>query len=166
MKKTKFLLKLKLQKGIGYVKLLTIANKLDNKSEVNLNDLENLDLPEKLMMACYRAFQDSKLDKLVTQIYRQCEVIGFFDKEYPEKLRQIYRPPIILFAQGDISLLNKEITTIVGSRYPTGYSKDVITRLVPNLIEQNIVVASGLARGVDALAHIATLKIMVKQLQL
>ena len=158
MKKTKFLLKLKLQKGIGYVKLLTIANKLDNKSEVNLNDLENLDLPEKLMMACYRAFQDSKLDKLVTQIYRQCEVIGFFDKEFPEKLRQIYRPPIILFAQGDISLLNKEITTIVGSRYPTGYSKDVITRLVPNLIEQNIVVASGLARGVDALAHIATLK--------
>ena len=54
MKKTKFLLKLKLQKGIGYVKLLTIANKFDNKSEVNLNDLENLDLPEKLMMACYR----------------------------------------------------------------------------------------------------------------
>lgn len=80
MKKTKFLLKLKLQKGIGYVKLLTIANKLDNKSEVNLNDLENLDLPEKLMMACYRAFQDSKLDKLVTQIYRQCEVIGFLIK--------------------------------------------------------------------------------------
>lgn len=158
MKKTKFLLKLKLQKGIGYVKLLTIAKELDDKLEVNLDDLERLDLPEKLINACYRAFQDSKLDRLVKQIYQQCDVISFFDQEYPEKLRQIYQPPMILFAQGDISLLNKDVTTIVGSRYPTRYSKDVITKLVPNLIEQNMVVASGLARGVDALAHTAALK--------
>lgn len=73
-------------------------------------------------------------------------------------MRQIYQPPLILFAQGDISLLNKEITTIVGSRYPTKYSKDVITRIMPGLVEQNIVIASGLARGVDALAHSAALK--------
>ena len=57
-----------------------------------------------------------------------------------------------------MSLLKKDIVTIVGSRYPTRYSRDVINRLVPNLLDQNKVIASGLARGVDALAHEATLK--------
>lgn len=60
-----------------------------------------------------------------------------------------------------MSLLKKDIVTIVGSRYPTRYSRDVINRLVPNLLDQNKVIASGLARGVDALAHEATLKMKV-----
>ena len=109
------------------------------------------------MDACYRAFQDDQLDRMVQQIEQQCDVISFFDEAYPEKLRQIYRPPMVLFTRGDISLLQKEIITIVGSRYPTKYSQDVINRLVPNIVQSGQVVASGLAKGVDALAHKAAL---------
>lgn len=158
MNKTEFLLRLKLQKGIGYVKLLTIANQMGPGLEIELDDLEEMELSEELITACHLAFDDSKLAKLTNQIRHQCTVIGFFDNEYPEKLRQIYRPPLILFAQGNLALLQKDIVTIVGSRYPTHYSRDVINRLVPSLLDQNKVIASGLARGVDALAHEATLK--------
>lgn len=157
MKKTEFLLKLKLQKGIGYVKLLTIANQLTDETEIEFEELEQIKLTEELMDACYRVFQDDQLDRMVQQIEQQCDVISFFDEAYPEKLRQIYRPPMVLFTRGDISLLQKEIITIVGSRYPTKYSQDVINRLVPNIVQSGQVVASGLAKGVDALAHKAAL---------
>lgn len=157
MKKTEFLLKLKLQKGIGYVKLLTIANQLTDETEIEFEELEQIELTEELMDACYCAFQDDQLDRMVQQIEQQCDVISFFDEAYPEKLRQIYRPPMVLFTRGDISLLQKEIITIVGSRYPTKYSQDVINRLVPNIVQSGQVVASGLAKGVDALAHKAAL---------
>ncbi|EEJ72095.1 DNA-processing protein DprA [Lactobacillus ultunensis] len=158
MNKTEFLLKLKLQKGIGYVKLLKIANQLNEERSIKISDLRELDLSQKLLDACVRAFRDSELDRLVRQIYQQCQVVGFFDEAYPQKLRQIYRPPIILFVQGDISLLAKETMTIVGSRYPTNYSERVINRIVPNLIKKEIVIASGLAKGVDSLAHQAALR--------
>lgn len=157
MKKTEFLLKLKLQKGIGYVKSLTIANQLTDETEIEFEELEQIELTEELMDVCYRAFQDDQLDRMVQQIKQQCDVISFFDEAYPEKLRQIYRPPMVLFTRGDISLLQKEIITIVGSRYPTKYSQDVINRLVPNIVQSGQVVASGLAKGVDALAHKAAL---------
>ncbi|MBI1708030.1 DNA-processing protein DprA [Lactobacillus crispatus] len=157
MKKTEFLLKLKLQKGIGYVKSLTIANQLTDETEIEFEELEQIELTEELMDVCYRAFQDDQLDRMVQQIEQQCDVISFFDEAYPEKLRQIYRPPMVLFTRGDISLLQKEIITIVGSRYPTKYSQDVINRLVPNIVQSGQVVASGLAKGVDALAHKAAL---------
>lgn len=157
MNKTEFLLKLKLQKGIGYLKLLTIAKQMNSEQKIEIDDLKEMELSEQLLEACLKVFRDENLDRLVRQIYCQCDVIGFFDDEYPEKLRQIYQPPLILFVQGNVSLLSKEIVSIVGSRYPTNYSKEVMEKLVPNLIEQNIVIASGLAKGVDALAHQTTL---------
>lgn len=138
--------------------MLTIADQLGDKAEVEIDDLVKLELSEKLMEACTKAFKDKRLEKYCKQIYCQCDVISFFDDEYPEQLRQIYQPPLILFVQGDVSLLKRDIVTIVGSRYPTSYSQRVIQKLVPNLLKQDHVIASGLARGVDCLAHQAALK--------
>lgn len=84
MKKKEFLLRLKLQKGVGYVKLLTIANQMKPGLEIELDDLKEMDLSEKLVDACHLAFNDDKLAKLTRQIRRQCIVISFFDEEYPE----------------------------------------------------------------------------------
>lgn len=150
------MLRLKLQPGIGYVKMLQIACKID-VDEIDLVQLNALDLPYELRQACIKAFLDETAELLIDKIKKQCQVISFFDQEYPSKLRQIYRPPLILFARGDISLLKKEIVTIVGSRMATNYSQTVLTKLVPNLVKDQIVVASGLAKGVDAIAHRATL---------
>lgn len=81
-------------------------------------------------------------------------VITYFDKEYPSYLKEIYQPPWALFAKGDLSLLEKDPKlAVVGSRQATQYGKNAIRMLFPKLIEHNILIVSGLAKGIDALAH-------------
>lgn len=156
MNKTDFLLRLKLQKGIGYVKMLQIATQLDTE-EIDPIQLNALDLPLALREACLKAYRDDRAGLAVSRISQQCKVISFFDNEYPERLRQIYQPPLILFARGNLELLNQKIATIVGSRLATAYSQEVINKMVPGLVKQKIVIASGLAKGVDTMAHQAAL---------
>ncbi len=156
MKTTNFLLRLKLQKGIGYVKMLKIASQLDT-ADVNLKALMKMDLPSNLKRASLAAYNDDQAEIYVKRIKKQCQVISFFDDVYPEQLRQIYRPPLVLFAQGDVNLLQQKIVTIVGSRMATSYSRSVLTKLVPHLVKKGWVIASGLAKGVDVMAHKAAL---------
>ncbi|MCT6820688.1 MAG: DNA-processing protein DprA [Lactobacillus panisapium] len=156
MKTTNFLLRLKLQKGIGYVKMLKIASQLDT-ADVNLKALMKMDLPSNLKRASLAAYNDDQAEIYVKRIKKQCQVISFFDDVYPEQLRQIYRPPLVLFAQGDVNLLQQKIVTIVGSRKATSYSRSVLTKLVPHLVKKGWVIASGLAKGVDVMAHKAAL---------
>lgn len=156
MKTTNFLLRLKLQKGIGYVKMLKIASQLDT-ADVNLKALMKMDLPSNLKRASLAAYNDDQAEIYVKRIKKQCQVISFFDDVYPEQLRQIYRPPLVLFAQGDVNLLQQKIVTIVGSRMATSYSRSVLAKLVPHLVKKGWVIASGLAKGVDVMAHKAAL---------
>lgn len=151
MNKTDFLLRLKLERGIGYIKMLQIASQLDSE-KVEAAQLKQLDLPEKLIESSLQAFYNEKYEKIIDRIRKQCSVISFFDDLYPKKLRQIYQPPLILFVRGNTNLLKRPIATIVGARQATNYSQVVIDELMPNLIKK-YVIASGLARGVDGMAH-------------
>lgn len=84
-----------------------------------------------------------------------CNAITFFDKEYPEELKKIFRPPFVLFYEGNISLLNNGIRNkiaIVGTREPSAYSISALEKIVEGLNE-NIVVVSGLAKGIDGYSH-------------
>lgn len=156
MKITNFLLRLKLQNGIGYVKMLQIASQLPT-SEVNPEIIKQMDLPSKLIKSALTAFYDQQAEAKITRIKKQCQIISFFDQVYPQKLREIYRPPLILFAQGNLKLLQENVITIVGSRQATDYSQLVLNKIVPQLVKRNFVIASGLAMGVDVMAHSATL---------
>lgn len=157
MNKTDFLLKLKLQKGVGYIKTLKIASQLDTE-EVDAFQLQHLGLPDSLQEISLRAFYDQKATTIIERIRKQCHVISFFDQVYLEKLRQIYQPPLILFGRGDFSLLNRAAVAIVGARMATKYSQVTIERLMPDLIKKDRVIVSGLADGVDSMAHQAALK--------
>ena len=156
MKITNFLLRLKLQNGIGYVKMLQIASQLPT-SEVNPEIIKQMDLPSELIKSALTAFYDQQAEAKITRIKKQCQIISFFDQVYPQKLREIYRPPLILFAQGNLKLLQENVITIVGSRQATDYSQLVLNKIVPQLVKRNFVIASGLAMGVDVMAHSATL---------
>ena len=88
----------------------------------------------------------------------QIQIITMFDKEYPEKLKVIYDKPIALFYRGNISLLKKDIIAIVGSRMCSLYGKNVSYKIAKELSENDKCVVSGLAKGIDAYAHIGSLK--------
>jgi DNA processing protein len=77
-------------------------------------------------------------------------------KHYPKMLRHIADPPARLFCLGDVSLLNSECFAVVGTRSLTPYGKEATRHIVPGLAK-HFTIVSGLALGVDAVAHQATL---------
>jgi len=80
-------------------------------------------------------------------------LMTFLDGEYPENLKQIYDPPIILYVKGSLSPKDKHAIAIVGSRRSTLYGRDSATRLARQLASAGITIVSGLARGIDTAAH-------------
>lgn len=157
MNKTEFLLRLKMQKGLSYLKILQVMQQMPPDEDVDHEWLSCLELPDELILKVESAFFNDRFESAIERVQRQFKIITFFDDLYPVKLREIYRPPVLLFAMGDLGLLEREITVIVGSRTPTAYSRQVIENLMPELLHRKQVIASGLAQGVDAIAHQTTL---------
>jgi DNA processing protein len=81
------------------------------------------------------------------------EVIAWFDTRYSALLNCIDDPPPVLWTRGDVGVLARPAVAVVGSRAATTYALDVGARLGGELAHRGIVVASGLARGVDSAAH-------------
>lgn len=79
------------------------------------------------------------------------------DVLYPKRLKEIYLPPIVLFYKGRLELFNRLSIGIVGARNHTEYSKEALEYLLPDILERKVSIISGLARGVDSLAHQLTL---------
>ena len=75
------------------------------------------------------------------------------DPRYPPALREIYDPPILLFARGRVELLQSVTLGVVGTRRPTPYGLAVAERLSADLAHAGLTIASGMARGVDSAAH-------------
>jgi DNA processing protein len=85
------------------------------------------------------------------------KLITILDDAYPESLRNLTEPPYVLYYKGDLSLLTQEAVAIVGSRQPIDYAIIQTQRIVKNLSKSYIIV-SGLAKGIDAIAHQEALK--------
>lgn len=82
------------------------------------------------------------------------KAITFLDPLYPVSLFHIAQPPLVLFCRGDLSLLcAKPILAVVGTRKMTGYGRQVLEHFIPQFVEAGFVIVSGLAMGVDSLAH-------------
>lgn len=90
---------------------------------------------------------------------KNIKAIPFDSAFYPKSLHDLLDPPTVLYAKGDISLLKQpQKIAIIGSRKATNYSNLALEYIVPPLVEQNVVIVSGLAKGADTLAHRAAIK--------
>jgi DNA processing protein len=87
------------------------------------------------------------------------ELIVFQDPLYPPRLREIYDPPMVLFARGRLELLERTGLAIVGTRRPTPYGVAAAERLAADLATRGLVIVSGMARGIDTAAHRAALSV-------
>ncbi len=79
--------------------------------------------------------------------------VSLLDERYPALLSVTVDPPPVLWVQGQAELLSRPSVAVVGSRAATPYALEVAARLGEELAQRGIVVASGLARGVDSAAH-------------
>lgn len=85
-------------------------------------------------------------------------IITIWDKSYPALLKKIYDPPLILYAMGSIAESDNYAVAIVGTRKPSNYGKLQTERFSSDLSMQGVTVVSGMARGIDSIAHRTALK--------
>ena len=85
-------------------------------------------------------------------------IIEYFNEVYPEQLRKIKNPPSRLYAIGNVELLKEFGIAVVGSRKNTQYGERMCKTFVRDLVNYNINIISGLAEGIDSIAHITCLK--------
>lgn len=92
--------------------------------------------------------------------YQQLDahIITIYDEQYPTLLRETHRAPWVIYGKGNIDLLHKKALAIVGTRTPTTYGRRMAERFASELAELNWCVVSGLARGIDSIAHVSALQ--------
>lgn len=90
---------------------------------------------------------------------KNIKLIPDYSEEYPERLRNIYNPPTLLFCRGKTEILADELSlTAVGTRHPCDYSVNVCRRLIGQLAELGFTIASGFAVGIDITAHLTAVR--------
>lgn len=108
----------------------------------------------------------SKIDfeeKLLIKLYEEhVSIVTSFDDEYPLKLKNIEGAPYILYYKGNLNKINDISIAVVGSRKATAYGKWAADKLTGEMAELGINIISGLAAGIDAVAHKTAIKFNAK----
>ncbi len=149
-------------KGIGAVRLQALIHHfgdLETAWKANPADLAEAGLGAKLVERVVQARENVDLEKISEQIARQgIQILTWNDESYPARLREIDQPPPVLYLRGEYLPDDMFAVAIVGTRRVTPYGRQVTEEIASFLAANGITVVSGLARGVDAVAHTAALK--------
>lgn len=81
----------------------------------------------------------------------------YLDKEYPIRLKQCHDSPLMLYYKGTSELNSPRVVAMVGTRKATEYGRDMCRKIIEGLVEQNVLIVSGLAYGIDTWSHKAAL---------
>lgn len=103
---------------------------------------------------------EDQINKLISYCKsRNIYILTCDDELYPDRLRNIYNPPAVLFCRGDMSCLENDFSlSIVGTRKPSEYSVKVTASLVKELCKMDITIVSGFATGIDITANLAAVR--------
>ncbi|MGD2092488.1 MAG: DNA-processing protein DprA [Candidatus Aminicenantes bacterium] len=88
----------------------------------------------------------------------QIDIIYREDQHYPPGLSEIYDPPDFIYSQGNKDILKTDKIAVVGSRRGSSYGWHCLNKILPDLCEAGLTVVSGMAYGIDSMAHKITLK--------
>jgi DNA processing protein len=143
--------------GMGATRTLRAMSRLDAPAQLfaaTLTELEGLGMPA---ASAKFVFEGKARAAAVAEMERLEEQgAGFLTHDcpaYPDRLREIYDPPAVLWYRGDTSLLAKPGIAVVGTRHPTPYGAGMAQMLSRELAARGMVILSGMARGVDTKAH-------------
>lgn len=160
----KDLLRLSAVPGIGSARLRTLISHFKDPSAVfrasarELVKVNGIDKKTALSIVHFKngtKFAEEQLSRLNKVEGR---IITFWDREYPSLLKKIYDPPAFLFVRGSIEPEDAFAIAVVGTRTPTPYGKIIAERFTTQLAELGLTIVSGLARGIDTIAHVTALK--------
>lgn len=154
--------------GIGAARTLLLKNRFGSfksvfNSHINaLIDVEgiNILLANRIKSSASR-YNDllKESDSLFINAEKhKASITTYFDDDYPAPLRNIYLPPIVLFTKGEFLQNDENSVAIVGTRNPTQYGKSETEKFAEDLSREGITIVSGLARGIDSIAHSTAVK--------
>lgn len=125
-----------------------------------LSELEKLEGIGTVTARSIKNFKDFNRAEEEIKFIEKFKITPLFikDIEYPQRLLNCYDPPTLLYYKGGADLNASKIVSIVGTRSNTAYGKNFTEQLVQELSEQQILVVSGLAFGIDTIAHKAAMK--------
>ncbi|WP_058307827.1 DNA-processing protein DprA [Gracilibacillus massiliensis] len=97
---------------------------------------------------------NKSIQRKVVRHVKTYQVITIFSENYPASLKVIPDPPLVLYLHGNPSLLtNSPNLSVVGTRYPSKYALSIMNQILIPLFKFNIVITSGMAKGIDGFAH-------------
>jgi DNA processing protein len=123
-------------------------------------DLENIEGIGSVRANSIKAFTDFTSSEEEISFIEKYKITPLFitDKNYPKRLLNCYDSPVLLFYRGNADLNTSKIISIVGTRNNSDYGKSICEKLIEDLSGENVLVISGLAFGIDTIAHKAALK--------
>lgn len=149
-------------KGIGAVRmqgLVAYFGNLESAWDADPDSLVEAGLGSKVIERVLAARETVNLDKVWEKIESQgIKVLTWDDEEYPTRLKEIDQPPPVLYIRGEYLPDDLFAVAVVGTRKVTPYGRQVTEEIALFLAANGMTVISGLARGVDAIAHQAALK--------
>jgi DNA processing protein len=153
---------------LGNIRIRNIINLYDNYDEfielnkVKLCKIEGIeDKISELIISeknNFRIYSDD-FDRLSEKLMKLgIKLINIFNEEYPNNLKKIFDAPVLLYFKGNLNKQDNYAISVVGTRNPTDYGKKVCEKLVSEISALKIPIISGLARGIDSIAHINALR--------
>ncbi len=149
-------------KGIGSVRIKELLDAFGDLSvawNASEAELEAMGLPFRLIENLQQLKKSGQLEEVWQRIEdKGIQVLTWDDEAYPRRLREIEQSPPVLYMVGELRDEDRWAVAIVGTRRVTQYGRQVTREVATQLAEAGITVVSGLARGVDAVAHQAALQ--------
>lgn len=149
-------------KGIGAVRLQALIHhfgELESAWRADPADLAEAGLGAKVIERVIQAREKVDLEKVWEQIVSQgIKILTWEDEAYPSRLKEIDQPPPVLYIRGEYLPEDVFAVALVGTRRVTPYGRQITEEVAGFLAANGMTVVSGLARGVDAIAHTAALK--------
>jgi DNA processing protein len=162
VKDKRYWLGFNLVRGIGAVRLQALCNYFGDLAlawQAPVAELQAAGLSPKLAERVALVRSGVDLDQYLAKIIAQgIEILTWDDDLYPRRLKEIDQPPPVLYVRGTITTEDAWAVAVVGTRRVSAYGRQVAEDLASFLAANGVTVVSGLARGVDAIAHQSALK--------
>ena len=148
---------LMLTPGMGATRIWKAMDRLGSAErvfEASLTELEGAGMPAKSAQFVFEGKAEAAAEEELKRVAGAGgRVLTPEDEGYPERLREIYDPPAVLWVRGDVALLSRPGIAVVGTRQPSPYGAGMAELLSRDLANRRLTILSGMARGVDTAAH-------------
>ena len=140
-------------------KLLNFFGTLEGAWKAGPQELQNSGLEENIVteLTAGRINIDPERE-LAKVLSQKIDITTILDENYPRLLKEIYDPPPILYVRGSFVPEDEKALAVVGTRMPSSYGQQVVSHLAGQIAQAGLTIVSGLARGIDTLAHLAALE--------